>query len=184
VSPAVAVRTQEVTFVRLRHELFPGSIEAAERELLGFRILMMKLKRGSAYAVTAFFAVPATGFDQPPLAFQPSLSLIAIPGIAPPLSSIRLSVVVVSYRSLRRVVASERRAGDPELSSIQRSHLSVDDLLRRELSTALLTHQRAQWPRGVVARAMPGLEWQALEAETSPVQVPTLAVDNRVVAEG
>jgi hypothetical protein len=155
---AVAVRTEQVAFVRLGYEFFPGSIESAERELLRFRITMVKLKRGSAQVVTALFTEPAMGFDQPALTFQPTLSLIAVPGIAPPLSAIRLSVVAASDRSLRRVVATERRAGKAEPSSIQRSHFPVDQLFCRELGAALLAVQRSARLRRIKARAMARFE--------------------------
>jgi len=184
VPSSVAVRAQKVTLRSFGDESFPGSIEVAKTEFLRLRIPVVKLQRGDADVIAAVFTPPASDLDQALLTLHPPPSLTPVGRIAPPLSSIGTGLGAISNRLLRGVVTSKRRAGETESPSIERSQLSVDDLLRRELAAAPVTSQHLRWARVVEARAMPRLERQAFEALASAMQMATLSVDDLVVAEG
>jgi hypothetical protein len=180
---SVAVRTKEIAFGRLGDQSVPRTVEVAQRELFCRRIAMVKLERGDGGVVAAVLTMAPTHFDEFSLSFQPALSLIAIPGISAPLSPIGVGVVTASDRLLRGVVSSEGRAFQTEFPSIERPQFSVNDLLCREFAAALLTNQRSQRTRRIEARTVPRLERKTPETLPSSVQVATLAVDDRVVAE-
>jgi hypothetical protein len=57
-------------------------------------------------------------------------------------------------------------------------------LFRQELVTAQLTDQHPWRARVVEARAVPRLERQTVEALAAPMQMATLSIDDRIVAEG
>jgi len=107
--PSVAVRAQKVTLRSFGDEPFPRSVEVAKPELLRLRVPVVKLQRGDTDVISAVFTSPASGFDQALLALYPPPSLTPIRRIAPPLSSIGVSLAIRD-RSLGRVVGSERRA--------------------------------------------------------------------------
>src|SRR2546423_1747998 len=115
----VAIRAKEIALGRLGDESTPRTVEVADRELFCRRIAMMKFERSDARVVAAVLTTASAHFDQLLLSFQPALSLIAIPGISAPLSSIRVGVVTASDRLLGGVVSSERRAFQTELPSIE-----------------------------------------------------------------
>ena len=60
----------------------------------------------------------------------------------------------------------------------------MDQEFRWELRAALLTRQHPRRPFWIEARAAPRLEWPAIQTEQPAFEVTTLAVDDRVVAEG
>jgi hypothetical protein len=143
----------------------------------------MKFQRSDAHVIAAVFTPPAADFDEALLTLDPPPFLAAVGRSAPPFSPIGIGPRPCSDRSLGRVVSSERRARQTELPPIKGSKFSLDDLLGRETTAALLTNQGSGRASRIEARAVPRLEWQTLEALPSPVQMATLTVDDRVVAE-
>jgi len=144
---------------------------------------MVKLECGGAGVIATVLAPASSNFDQALLTLYPPPSLTAVRRLAPPLSSIGIGPGSRPERLLRRVVSSERRTHETELASIEGPQFSVNDLLCRELAAALLTNQGSRRARSVETGTTPRPEWQTPEALPSPVQMATLAVDDRVVAE-
>lgn len=143
---------------------------------------MVKLQRSDAEVVAAVFAPAASDFDETLLTLNPPPSLTAIRRFVPPLSPIGIRQRP-SDRALGRVMSPKRRARETELPSVEGSQFSVNDLLRRELAAALSTDQRSRRASRIEPRTAPRLEWQTIEALAPPMQVATLAVDDRVVTE-
>lgn len=180
---SVAIRAEKITFRRFSKQFFPGAVEAAEREPFRSGIPVVKLEGGDAHVVAAVFATTATRFDQPPLALEPPLPLVAVPRISPTLPSIRIDVVTTRYRLLRGVVRSERRACETELPAIERSQFAFDQLLCRKLNAALLTCEHLARLWRIEAGAVSRSERSALQTQSSALQMATLTFDDRVIAE-
>jgi hypothetical protein len=80
-------------------------------------------------------------------------------------------------------VHTERRAVEAKASSVQKSHLPVYDLLRREALAARLAALLFRRTRRNEARTSPWSEWEAFKTLLTPVKVALLAQDEHTVRE-
>jgi len=98
----------------------------SDAELFGSRVSMVEFQGGAAGPIAAVLTFASPESDEPLFPLSPPLPEISHPRVrASPLTEC-IGVVARTGRLLGRVVLTERRALQTELSSIQGSHYSID----------------------------------------------------------
>ena len=133
----------------------------------------MKLQSFRAGRVATVNASAAVGGDEIGLPLTAPLSKRTAELLAPSFTTCLGGLLggPETERHLRRVVIAEGRACETKAAPVEGAHLSVDNHLRRELSSTCETNERFRRPQDTLSWITQGLVRSALEAMLATAEV-------------